>query len=224
MRVLAVPTWWPAWGEAAACATVFVLAWLASGSEAGQHVDEELLGELARLPGSSTAWADASWPGDGMVALPIVMLCCAACLALRAWRSAMAAAACIWVFPLVRLVKLAVGRERPATELASEFAMPSGHAASATVAFGVVALILVPAVLRRGWPRWLGPFSRGLWLALAFATGVARVAAGVHWPTDVVAGWAFGGLVLAVGLSVRGPADRPITVLPDETPDPEAPS
>lgn len=206
----------PPWGVA--CATVFFAAWILAASDAGQRVDQALLDEMARLPGTSATWAEASWPGDTAVGLAVVALVAGACVAMRAWASAIAAGVCVLVFPLVYVVKLAVARERPETDLADFFSLPSGHAATSVVAFGAVALVLVPALLRRGGPRWVRPLARGLWLGLAFATGVARVAAGVHWPTDVLAGWAFGGLVLGVAVAVRDVARPVVGTVPPAPP------
>jgi undecaprenyl-diphosphatase len=128
----------------------------------------------------------------------------AACLALRERRAALAVAACTLVVPLVWAVKQAIGRARPEDAVATGLALPSGHAAMAVVAYGAVALFLAPATVRRVGGQWLRPAATGLWLGLAIAVGVARVAAGVHWPTDVIAGWAFGGLVLALAAAVAG--------------------
>lgn len=55
---------------------------------------------------------------------------------------------------------------------------PSDHATLA----GLVAIIGSLA-----WPRWTIPL-----VALALAVGISRVMAGVHYPGDVLAGWAVG--------------------------------
>src|SRR3569832_19288 len=79
---------------------------------------------------------------------------------------------------------------------------PSGHTAAAFAIAGVVAMHL-----RRAW-------STALLLVLASGVGLSRMAVGVHWPVDVLAGaavgWASacGALVLARrwrwGISPRG--------------------
>ncbi len=71
---------------------------------------------------------------------------------------------------------------------ASGYGLPSGHSQSVVVAWGVIA-----AEFRR---RWLWAAA----LLLMAAVGLSRVYLGVHFPTDVLAGWAVGGLILGLYL------------------------
>lgn len=93
------------------------------------------------------------------------------------------------------VLKLLVGRHRPdlldPVARATGFSFPSGHALNATLAAGVFVLVLLPRVRR----RWL------LWSAAAgvvVLTGLSRVVIGVHFASDVVAGWLFGAAVVAI--------------------------
>jgi undecaprenyl-diphosphatase len=86
---------------------------------------------------------------------------------------------------LVEVQKYLVARLRPDMfeHLVAVHSMsfPSGHAANATIVYLAAALFLHPArqaVL--------------LALLLACAIGVTRPMLGVHWPSDVLGGWAFG--------------------------------
>ena len=68
------------------------------------------------------------------------------------------------------------------------FSLPSGHAANSAAVYGAVALIA--SVL---W--WRKRQRRAIWGAagvLVFLIGLSRVWLGVHWPSDVVAGWLVG--------------------------------
>jgi undecaprenyl-diphosphatase len=89
---------------------------------------------------------------------------------------------------LVELQKGWIGRPRPADreqlDAVASFAFPSGHAANTTmVAFGLALLVA---------PRRWRPAALALAAGLAFAVGLSRIMLGVHWPSDVAAGWAFG--------------------------------
>jgi len=89
-------------------------------------------------------------------------------------------------------LKHAFGQPRPADldpgiQLveADGYGLPSGHAQGAVVLWGLLALLS-----RRRW-AW-APAA-----ALMLAVGLSRVYLGVHFPTDVLAGWAVGAAVLA---------------------------
>jgi undecaprenyl-diphosphatase len=90
-----------------------------------------------------------------------------------------------------------VGRVRPSladpalgalVALPGDASFPSGHAASAFAAAGVVAA--------------LHPRLRIWVLALAASIGVSRVYLGVHYPSDVLAGAALGLMVAAVAVAL----------------------
>ena len=98
---------------------------------------------------------------------------------------------------LVELQKLIFAEPRPniVRHLASETSMgfPSAHAANSAITFLAIAL-LVPASR-----RWRG-VSIAAAAILAVLIGLSRIVLGVHWPSDVVGGWAFGLLWILVCL------------------------
>jgi membrane-associated phospholipid phosphatase len=184
---------------AAACALAFGTTALLAHTDVGQGLDDAGLRAAVGLPGSREAWIAASWPGESTVALALVAAAAVACAALGGRRPAFAAAAASLSFPVVAALKWLIARERPEAAMGvTSFAFPSGHAAGAAVAFGVLALLLAPAAVRRGAPAWLVPAAIALWLAVSALVGLARVASGVHWPLDVVGAWAWAGLVLSL--------------------------
>ncbi|HEX6375966.1 MAG TPA: phosphatase PAP2 family protein [Allosphingosinicella sp.] len=63
-------------------------------------------------------------------------------------------------------------------------AFPSGHSANAMAVWLAIALLATSPRLRRP--------AVALALAIAFVTGLSRLVLGVHWPSDVVGGWALG--------------------------------
>ena len=166
-----------------------------------------ILEALRRLDSRGTAWVRAALPdsravhtilsliahsGDSLVLIPL--------LALLWWREDFArdsiavplAAAFLLSVVLTTLVKYLVRRRRPKGEWGAMYrktdphSFPSGHA-SRTAALTVVALA-------RGLPL------PGLLLAVwALLVGFARVALGVHYLLDVLAGYLLG---LAIGAGV----------------------
>ena len=101
----------------------------------------------------------------------------------------------------VLLLKLLVGRPRPspadALLIQGGFSFPSGHSAISAVLYGTLAYLLVRNVRRPGWKVLIGTGTA----VLVVAIGLSRVYLGVHYPSDVLAGWAVGALwVLWVGI------------------------
>ncbi|AVT32774.1 PAP2 family protein [Plantactinospora sp. BC1] len=88
-------------------------------------------------------------------------------------------------------LKELVGRLRPVVDIpvasAPGNSFPSGHALGSMVAYGALLLVFLPA-MRRGWRR----AAVGVVVAVVLAVGVTRVALGVHYLSDVLAGWLLG--------------------------------
>jgi membrane-associated phospholipid phosphatase len=89
--------------------------------------------------------------------------------------------------------KQVVDRARPGVGLRliaeGEPSFPSGHATDSTAVFLTLGLVVAVFLLRRPLARIAIVAAGGL---LAAAIGVTRLVLGVHWPTDVLAGWALG--------------------------------
>jgi membrane-associated phospholipid phosphatase len=99
---------------------------------------------------------------------------------------------------LVPVAKALIDRARPVVAdpvvpTPSNASFPSGHAATALVTWGVLLLLALPAVRRRARP-WLVAATA----LLVLAVGVTRLALGVHFVSDVLAGFALGAGWLAV--------------------------
>lgn len=116
---------------------------------------------------------------------------------------------------LSELLKHVFARPRP--ELVAHLvdvqtmSFPSGHAMSSAVTF-----LTLGALLTRVQGRWrLKIYSLSLAIFLTILVGLSRVYLGVHWPTDVLAGWfagaawAMGCWLLATWLQSRGQIEPP---------------
>ena len=105
------------------------------------------------------------------------------------------------------LLKHFFQRERPQlwTTLISrpgDFSFPSGHAMSAMAVYGLAALLLAQGHPQQRWSFWL---SAAVMIALI---GFSRVYLGVHWTTDVLAGFAAGSVLVYAGAFLTHHPDR----------------
>lgn len=117
----------------------------------------------------------------------------------RRWFELIAWAACLSGAGLLSLfMKLAFQRARPASPLSSAagwgWSFPSGHALTSLVTLGMLAFLL-SRMTRSAVVHWLIVGSAG---SLALMVGASRLYLGVHYFSDVVAGYAVGTFSLAV--------------------------
>lgn len=111
------------------------------------------------------------------------------------WLTVLGSQATTWIG------KYALFRPRPdfITEVtAFSPSFPSGHATGATAVYGFLAYIIM-----RGRHRMEERFELAYWAAvMALLIGFSRVFLGVHYASDVVAGWLVGLLWLLAGIAV----------------------
>ena len=150
-----------------------------------------------------------TWLGSTSVVVPLLLVATVlACRSRRSWRPASAVAV---VYVAAVLLHAGVGelvhRARPpATDWlagADGWSYPSGHTLQATVAYGVLLVLLASGRARR----------TKVWLAAGYVVTVLAVAAsrvylGMHWLTDVLGSMALGLALLAVWGVVRLTTDR----------------
>lgn len=131
-------------------------------------------------------WLLASRLGHGWGVVPFDIFLVVLLLCLRHWRAAAFSAVTLGGSGLLNVAaKQLFARERPALweSIAPEhnFSFPSGHAmGSMTLAWVLVLL---------AWPtRWRWPVLVAM-LGFVPAVGWSRVHLGVHFPSDILAGW-----------------------------------
>lgn len=211
-------------GSIAVAVAVYVLmlvgylqgwGWLASVDTAALDASYDIgikhSGWVRFWDGLSTVFAPAVFRLLAMVAAVVEV-------ARRRLRSALFLLVAVDMSGLVTVMaKGSVDRPRPVTALAaaSSSSFPSGHALGVTV--GVGALLVLSLPLLRPRARATAVCAGVL---VAAAVGVARVALGVHHPSDVLAGWALGWAYLAVWVVLLTPwaggVDRPRSAPQDD--------
>ncbi|OBF99399.1 phosphatase PAP2 family protein [Mycolicibacter sinensis] len=179
--VLMLVGYWQHWG------------WLATADAAALDASYDIgikhRGWVRFWDGLSTIFAPAVFRLLAMVALVVA-------LARRRLRPALFLLVTVEMSWLLTVVaKGSVDRPRPGTALAtaSSSSFPSGHALGVMVAVGALLALTLPLLRRRARVA-----AVGAGVLVVAAVGIARVALGVHHPSDVLAGWALGWAYLAL--------------------------
>jgi len=198
---------WRFWGGAALWGGI----WLAL--LAGAIALSVLAGLHSRLPGDVyiSEWVQGSlFPGMGVsrlvraVGSTEVVLGTGAVVAVALWlmgwrRQALLLALGLVVLPFLQHgLKQLIDRPRPTPDLVelragfSSPSFPSGHVMSAALLYGLLLYlslrIALPSVLRLALMGWCA--------FMMVVSGPANIYVGVHWPSDVVGGYAWAAVLL----------------------------
>jgi undecaprenyl-diphosphatase len=158
--------------------------------------------------------------GSTGAVVAVAALAFAFAAAIGPWRHGLVAALTILLASTANsAIKVAIRRERP--ELLDPiivergFSFPSGHSALGMVAYGILAVLASRSRLPQPW-RTIIVVALGALVALI---GISRIWLGVHYPTDVLAGWAAGGvIVLAFATLTRRVSPEPAAGAVDADP------
>ena len=200
----------PAAWVAIACAIGFLLVGVVVNGQGNMGLDAPASSFVKSLPVPTDAWALLTAAG-GLILVPIGIILVVGLLLVGQVRMAIVVAtALILAAVSTELVKLLIARPRPPGEplvVAPGYSFPSGHTLNSTVTYGLVALVAwrsrLPLPVRR--------VLVGALVVLIGLVGLSRIALGVHYPSDVLAGWLAGiAIVATVVVLTREPvADGP---------------
>lgn len=180
---------------AAAATTLF----LSSGILYQNGLDESILLGLQKL---QHPLLDTLMKGITFLGEPLVVLSICSALSINFWRNQRHREATALTTATVGAVGLNVflkelfRRARPTLwdyiVNVGHYSFPSGHAMVSTAVYGCIGYILA-----REFPQWRTQIL-GSTTIVILAIGLSRLYLGVHWPTDVLAGYAVGLLWLIV--------------------------
>ena len=155
-----------------------------------------------RVAWATTFFKSVTWLGSIVVLIPLVLVVGGYFVARRRdWKPlGKLAAALLGAVLLADIVKPIVARPRPPAALAigsfSGWAFPSGHATQAIATWGMLALLCAGMMRRR---RVLPVIAA---VVVVLVVGASRIYLGAHWLSDVLGGFALGGLWLCLLVGV----------------------
>ena len=198
-----------AWTAALTAGFAVVLAFvLASGAlPFDRRIDSALHGIALVRPGWTRLNLDlTNWVWGPTTMRLLTVAVAAVLLWLRRRRQTLwALTACGLGWVLEVTVKAAIGRSRPhwphPLATATDGSFPSGHTMAATTACVTLVWLLRLHGVRGGW--WSSVVALGAVSVLG--VGFTRLYVGVHWPSDVLAGWLLGAAVVTATAAALTP-------------------
>jgi len=191
-------------------ATVFVaIATRIAHGTAFSSADQRLLDAVRDgTPALAARWfAHLTHLGDPWFLTLVCALMCAALILTRRFGLAVYFAAVTSAGGLLnQALKAMMRRDRPTGStmpLPESFAFPSGHTFGSIVCYGMCAYVLLRLA-----PTRRDPLIVALACFIVLAIGTSRVVIGVHFPGDVIGGFASGGAWLAACIGVAELARR----------------
>jgi membrane-associated phospholipid phosphatase len=220
--------WWPA---VVGVATVILLA-VGVSADLTDGFDRAIT-DFVRASAISAVLSPLRWItelGSTGAVIVVAVVTLAVGVLIGPWLQGLAGAITIGLASAAnQALKTVMARERPdlldPIVVEHGFSFPSGHALLSMVAYGILAVLIgrsrLPLSVRRA--ALVGC------AVLIFLVGISRVWLGVHYPTDVIAGWTAGGvIVLAFARLSRSVSPAPAEAAVDADPaaprsDPPAP-
>ena len=149
-------------------------------------------------PAAVSVWKGVTFLGSGLVVTTLTLAVILALALLKQWFCSLHIAfVMLGAVVIESAMKWTVQRARPDAVIAypmpTSFSFPSGHALFATAFYGSFVVIVLPRLT--GWARAVA------WVTLTtlvLAIGASRIFLGVHYPSDVIAGFLAGALCIAV--------------------------
>jgi undecaprenyl-diphosphatase len=169
---------------------ILLALWLAMFLLGGPHTDPDAwLAALFHYPALAPPARAVTLLGDWGMLLPLTLAAALILFLARSGRRALLFLAIVGGGRvLVELQKVELGRQRPdiAGRLAHvvSLSFPSGHAAYSMMTWLAFALLLAPPARRTA--------AAAAAVSVALVVGLTRLVLHVHWPSDVIGGWAFG--------------------------------
>ncbi len=183
------------------CVLAFLVLGILVVRHGGLAFDEPLAAAIQGLRIPAWFWEVCTFLG-GVILIPIgVAFVLGAAISRRLRLALIVAVVLITAALFTDLVKDYVARPRPTAEPLipeSGYSFPSGHTLTSTATYGLLALI--------AWRSQLSLLARRAavvaGVVIPLMVGLSRIALGVHWPTDVLAGWLMGTAFVALAATL----------------------